>query len=253
MKTEPGSGLWIPANWAAPARVFAGITTRLGGVSHSPFNDLNLAAHVGDHPDSVRENRRRVKKALDLPSEPVWLNQIHGCSIIKGKPVAKPATADGCYTDQTGIVCTVMTADCIPLLLCNRSATEIAAVHVGWRGIGAGIIPAALASFRENAANLLAWIGPHIGSNHYEVGDEVRVACISVDHDTAGGFIRNNAGRWQASLEEIARIVLINNGLTSIYSDGRCTFTEDHYFYSYRREKRTGRMASLIWMAKTNN
>ena len=245
--------IWLPANWPAPPWVYAGITTRQGGISEAPFDSLNLALHVGDHADSVTQNRRLVSEALNLPSEPIWLNQIHGNHIIKGTMTDGPATADGSYTNQRRIVCTVMTADCIPLLLCHRSGTEIAAIHVGWRGLCAGIIPAAIDTFHGDVVDLLAWMGPHISATYYEVGDEVRNACTAVDEDTETGFTRNHHGRWQANLEEITRIILINNGLTSIYSAGRCTFSENHCFFSYRREKRTGRMASFIWMDKTDN
>lgn len=253
MSAKPTPDFWLPANWNAPPRVYAGITLRQGGVSGTPFDSLNLAMHVGDHPESVQENRRRVAEALDIPSEPVWLNQAHGKSVIKGGMNGKPQTADGCYTDQTGVVCAVMTADCIPLLLCNRAGTEIAAVHVGWRGLCAGIIPAALARFREEPGSLLAWIGPHICPKHYEVGNEVRNACGGMDEDTLSGFSRNANGKWQANLEAITRIILINNGLTSISGAGRCTFSEDRCFYSHRRAIPTGRMASFVWMEKTTN
>lgn len=253
MGTEPASDLWLPANWNAPPRIAAGTTLRRGGVSRAPFDSLNLAMHVGDLPGAVTENRRRVAEALELPSEPVWLNQIHGDTVIKGSPHGKPVSADGCYTDQGGVVCAVMTADCIPLLLCNRAGSEIAAVHVGWRGLCAGIIPAAMASFQEKAANLLAWIGPHISAKHYEVGNEVRAACADMDEDAINGFTRNQQGNWQADLDKITRIILVKHGLTAVSGCGRCTYAEDRDFFSYRRANRTGRMASFIWMAKSNN
>ena len=253
MATEPAGAIWLPANWKTPLRVAAGITLRRGGVSRAPYDSLNLALHVEDQPAAVTENRRRVAEALALPSEPVWLNQVHGNTVIKASPNGKPVSADGCYTDQAGLVCAVMTADCIPLLLCNRIGTEVAAVHVGWRGLCAGVIPAAVAKFNSDAADLLAWIGPHIGAPHYEVGNDVRDACAAMDPDTIDGFTPNPHGNWQADLEKITRRVLVNQGLTAVFSSGRCTYAEDRDFFSYRRAGRTGRMASFIWMAESGN
>lgn len=253
MGTEHGPEIWLKADWPAPPWISAGTSTRLGGASNVPFDSLNMAMHVGDDPESVDKNRKRVCELLNLPSQPVWLNQKHGNTIITNPLHPVSIAADGSYTNQKGIVCTVMTADCIPLLISNKAGKEIAAVHIGWRGLCSGIISSAIELFRDSPANLLAWIGPHISTDHYEVGDEVRNACAALDDSTVTGFVRNQNRRWQADLEEITRIILTKNGISSIFSAGHCTFSENHLFFSYRRNYKTGRMASFIWMDKTGN
>ncbi len=184
---------WLPAHWPAPAHIRAGTTTRLNGVSRAPFDSCNLAGHVGDEPHAVTENRRRLYERLNLPSEPAWLEQQHGNRILRpGRDALVPA--DGSHTDSAGTVCTILTADCVPLLLCDRAGAEIAALHVGWRGLCKRVIKHGLSLFSSPPRELLAWVGPHIRQEHYEVGLEVVSACSSIWADTAAAIVpsRNN-------------------------------------------------------------
>lgn len=212
-----------------------------------PYNSLNLATHVGDDPDAVAWNRNQLSVVLDLPSEPVWLNQIHGDRIICAE-FMQDNNADGIYTDQAGLVCTVMTADCVPVLICNQAGTRIAAVHVGWKGYCADIISNALDLFRDEVSNLRVWIGPHIGRNNYEVGDDVRNACLAKHQELTSAFSQNPRSRWQADLELMVRHTLGLHGISRVVSANLCTYAESAMFYSYRRDGHTGRMASMIWI-----
>jgi len=247
MDNRPINLSWIPAVWNVPAWIKAGITTRLGGNSRPPWGSLNLATHVGDDVVSVRQNRQHVVSLLGLPAEPVWLNQVHGHRVICAEDMDN-TTADGTYTGQRGTVCTVMTADCVPVLLCNTEGTRVAAVHVGWKGLCAGVLDNALGLFDDQAAGLLVWIGPHISSSHYEVGNDVRDACLAKDPELASAFMPNPRGRWQADLEGMIRHQLHLFGTRHITSTNRCTYAEPDLFYSYRRDGQTGRMASMIWI-----
>jgi len=240
---------WIAASWDAPARIRAGTTTRLGGVSRPPYDSLNLARHVGDKPALVRQNRDRLRELCCLPSDPLWLAQTHSNRIIEADRNESMA-ADAAWTRRSGIVCAILTADCVPLLLCDRNGTRIAAVHVGWRGLHTGIVEETLRRFEPGRHSLLAWLGPHICARHYEVGDEVRDACLRGRPGSAAAFRRNRHGRWQCSLETLIATRLKKHGITATTS-GHCTFGEPERFYSYRRTKTTGRMASLIWMDNT--
>jgi len=240
---------WLPANWNAHPRIRAGITTRQGGYSPPPFDSLNLAMHVGDNPRTVERNRRTIARLLRLPAEPAWLVQQHGCRIIEASSGRDPA-ADGSYSGQPGVVCAVLTADCVPLLLCNRQGSCIAAVHVGWKGYCRGIIGQALSLFAGNPADIQAWIGPHISRPNYEVGSDVRDACLETEPGLCGAFVNTSAGRWQAGLEQMIRFSLITRGVREIFSSDLCTSVRADDFFSYRRDGRTGRMAALIWIDK---
>jgi YfiH family protein len=240
---------WIAAEWDAPDRVKAGVTTRIGGCSYSPFTSLNLATHVGDDGGAVTRNRQHISATLALPSEPVWLDQIHGDRLISAENSANK-TADGIYTDQAGVVCVIMTADCVPVMLCNEEGSLVAAVHIGWKGLCAGILDNALRLFKDRPAGLHVWIGPHIGSRNYEVGNDVRDACLAKDPELVKAFEPNPRGRWQANLEGMIRHQLHMHGSKHIASANRCTFAESDLFYSYRRDGQTGRMASMIWIER---
>lgn len=241
---------WTAARWPAPPHIRAGTTTRGGGISRPPFDSLNLARHVGDDPEAVDCNRAMLQRDLDLPGAPLWLEQTHSDRVIR-LPEDDDRRADAAVTDRPGLVCAVLTADCVPVLLCNRGGTRVGAVHVGWRGLCKGILDNALALMGEDPAALLAWVGPHIGAAAYEVGDDVRDACLARLPRAAGAFSPNPRGRWQCSLSALIALSLNRLGLTRISLAGRCTFTESAAFYSYRREARTGRMASLIWMDRS--
>jgi hypothetical protein len=210
---------------------------------------LNLAEHVGDDVMAVYRNRMYLKDALRLPSEPFWLNQAHGNQAVILPRAPCIDTADAAYTDRPMMVCAILTADCIPLLICNRQGTEIAAVHAGWRGLATRVIERTLTLFKCSITDLMAWIGPCIGPDHYTVHDDVRNACINDLPDGAlEAFTSNGRGGWQADLVKLAVMQLANAGIIDIATSNLCTYAESSLFYSYRREKKTGRMASLIWM-----
>ena len=240
--------LIIP-DWPAPVRVRAASTTRQGGASASPYDSLNLAEHVGDDPVCVADNRRRLAAMLGYAAEPAWLEQVHGVEVVAAETVHAPVAADAAWTRAPGQPCVVMTADCLPVLLCDRAGTVVAAVHGGWRGLAGGAIAAAVAAMNAPPTELLAWLGPAIGPDAFEVGEEVRAAFLRLDAGNVGCFRPSPAGRWLADIENLARRQLRRLGVRAIYGGGCCTFSEPERFFSYRRENRTGRMATLIWLA----
>ena len=240
----------IRPDWPAPPWVHACTTTRLGGISTGVYAALNLGDHVGDEPHRVARNRTLVRTTLDLPSEPVWLTQVHGCEVIEIGPAAPPGhTADAAIARRPGAVCAVMTADCLPLLVCNRRGHSVAAVHAGWRGLAAGVIESTLAALDEAPADLLAWLGPAIGPTAFEVGPEVREALLAADPAVASAFQPGTDDRWLADLFALARARLMRAGVTQIFGGGDCTWSAPDRFFSFRRDGVTGRMASLIWMS----
>jgi purine-nucleoside/S-methyl-5'-thioadenosine phosphorylase / adenosine deaminase len=240
--------LGAAAEWPAPAHVRARVSHRHGGVSTAAYASLNLAAHVGDAADRVRENRRRLAEAWDLPAEPVWLEQVHGTVVADLDDGPWTGPADAAVTSRAGVVCAIMTADCLPVLLTDRDGTRIAAAHAGWRGLAAGVLPAAVAALGRPAATVLAWLGPAISAPAYEVGAEVRAAFVAADSGAEVAFAPNARGRWQADLTALARLSLAACGVTAVYGGGECTFTSPERFFSHRREAPCGRMASMIWL-----
>lgn len=237
---------WIPADWPAPAHIHAGTTTRLKGASRHPFDSFNLAAQVGDRPDAVAGNRRQLRARLKLPAQPAWLQQQHGNRVIRVKQ-GRRADADGAYTDTAGEVCAVLTADCIPLLLCDRAGTGIAALHIGWRGLCSRVIKHGLSMFDAAPQDLLAWIGPHIRQENYEVGADVVSACSSIWTDTRAAIRPGRPDHWYLDLGKLVKHELLQLGVTQVYDCNRCTYADKDLFYSYRRDGVTGRMATLIW------
>lgn len=237
--------LLIP-DWPAPARVRSCITTRAGGVSLSPFDSFNLGAHVGDEPNAVAENRQRL--SAELGCEPAWLQQVHGVAVVEADPQIV-AEADASWTAIAGVASAVLTADCLPVLFCDREATRVAAAHAGWRGLAAGVLEATLTTLALPPEQMLVWLGPAIGPQAFEVGAEVREAFL-VDHPHAAeAFLPSrNSGCYMADIYQLARIRLAACGVSAVYGGGGCTYT-DPRFFSYRRQSRTGRFASLIWLA----
>jgi len=241
------SKLIIP-QWPRPPGVAACSSTRVGGVSVAPWNSLNLGAHCGDDLAHVEENRNRVYAAANFPSKPVWLEQVHGKTVLKltGEPYASKR-ADASYSNTASAVCAVMTADCLPVLFCNKSGTEVAAAHAGWRGLCEGVLEETVACFQDEPQNIMAWLGPAIGPQAFEVGPEVREAFMEKDAQAESAF-RPVAGKYMADIYQLARQRLANVGVQHVYGGDRCTFTEEHDFFSYRRDRTTGRMASFIWL-----
>jgi YfiH family protein len=223
-------------------------TTREGGVSRAPFDALNLADHVGDRPEAVEQNRDLLRRRLRLPAEPVWLEQVHGCNVAACDSAGPRPQADAGYTDRQGVVCAVLTADCLPVLFCDRQGTRVAAAHAGWRGLAGGVLETAVAELAVPPAQLLAWLGPAIGPQAFEVGAEVRRAFAEQHAEAGDAFAAQANGRWLADLYRLARIRLGALGVNAVYGGGLCTFSDRERFYSYRRDQVTGRMATLIWL-----
>ena len=234
--------------WPAPPNIQACVTTREGGVSSGAYASLNLAAHVADEVAAVQKNRALLKQALALPSEPVWLQQVHGAGVVDAADAEASRQADGAYTRARNVVCSVMTADCLPVLMCNRQGTRVAAAHAGWRGLHAGVIEQTVAALQQSPADLLVWLGPAIGPDAFEVGDEVKRAFEQDLVQAEQAFRASRPGHWWADIYLLAQQRLQRLGIEAIYGGGLCTFKDAQQFYSYRRDGKTGRMASLIWM-----
>lgn len=236
----------ILPEWPAPANVRALQTTRRGGVSRGPFASLNLGDHVGDHPVAVAANRSILER--ELPAPPVWLKQVHGIAVADADHAAPGGEADAAVARQSGKVCVVMTADCLPVFLCDRAGTVVAAAHAGWRGLCAGVVEATIAAMQVPAAELLAWLGPAIGPQAFEVGGEVRAAFTAHDPAAAQAFVAHGEGKWLADIWQLARQRLAAAGVGAVFGGGRCTVSEADAFFSYRRDSKTGRMGSCIWL-----
>lgn len=222
-------------DWPAPSNVKALVTTRAHG---------NLAHHVGEQKSAMAA---RVALRARLPSEPAWLNQVHGTRCVAAESALPDTEADASMTRTPGVVCAVLTADCLPVLLCDEAGTVVAAAHAGWRGLLAGVIEATVQEMATAPESLMAWLGPAIGPSAFEVGDEVRAAFVAADAGAAA-FVARSEGKWLCDLYALARQRLAALGITRVFGGDRCTFSEAEIFFSYRRERETGRMASLIWL-----
>ena len=237
---------WITPDWPAPANVYAATTLRTGGVSVGAFNCLNIALHVGDDAGFVRQNRLIIKEMLNLPEEPKWLEQIHSNQVIDAACGDLIKQADASYTNKSGIVCAVMTADCLPLLVCASDGSQVAAIHAGWKGLVNGIIESTLNKMHSPPSDLLAWIGPSICQKCYEVGNEVYQK-FTQQYPVSKKAFRPKNTQWLASLPQIAELILQSNGVNSVYQSELCTFELENELYSYRRTPQTGRIGTLIW------
>lgn len=240
---------WIRPDWPVPSNVRSAATLRIGGASRGPFASLNLGSHVGDDPAAVAENRSRLRAALALPSEPVWLNQVHGNAVVDAAPHSTLPTADAAVARTANRVCAVLTADCLPVVLCDRRGTSVAAAHAGWRGLAGGVLSATVEAMCVQPDQLLAWLGPAIEPEAFEVGAEVREQFVARASADAAAFITNSRGRWQADLYALARLELTRLGVTAIHGGGFRCYAEGDRFFSYRRDGQTGRMATMIWIA----
>jgi YfiH family protein len=265
MRNLVNSSDWLLPDWPAPARVRSLVTTRAGGVSVGPYTSLNLGDHVGDDPLAVSKNRQGLDR--HLPGPPCWLRQVHGTTVVDAAAACPGESfeADGVFSHSPGVVCAVMTADCLPVLLCDHSASVVAAAHAGWRGLQAGIVEQTVAAIGVPGEQLLAYLGPAIGPEAFEVGDEVRSAFIDAYPEAVAAFVPSSqarnlaqvgapsalrpAARWLADIYLLARQRLRRSGVNAIYGGAYCTVSEPQRFFSYRRDGVTGRMASLIWLA----
>lgn len=248
----------VRADWPAPAHIHAVVTTRAGGVSLAPWDSLNLGTHVGDDPAHVRENRQRLLSALRKTAcceTPQWLEQVHGTTVVEAESEADRRVcwvpeADAVTATQQDVPCVVMTADCLPVFFCDSKGSRVAVAHAGWRGLCHGVLESTLDTFRD-PADVMAWLGPAIGPEKFEVGVEVRAAFLQRDSAAESAFVPGlNKGRWLADIYALAHRRLQLSGIGSVHGGGLCTVTDSARFYSYRRDGRTGRMAAVIWRSE---
>ncbi|UDL04364.1 peptidoglycan editing factor PgeF [Marinobacter sp. CA1] len=240
----------IRPDWPAPPHVHAGCTTRQGGVSETPWASLNLGDHVADKAADVAINRTRLATELGLPETAFgWLRQVHGTQVVR-LPVPAGVSADASVTAEPGLVCSILTADCLPVLLCDRAGTCVAAAHAGWRGLCAGVIEQTVAAMGCPPAELMAWLGPAIGPDAFEVGPEVRAAFLQSDAGADSAFVPSptHPERFLANIYLLARLRLASIGVTAVYGGDLCTVSDAARFFSYRRDGETGRQASFIWL-----
>jgi len=237
----------LTPDWRAPPNVRAAITTRRGGVSRGPHASLNLGSHVEDDPEAVRRNRALLRAQLALPAEPCWLNQTHGTELVEAAFAAQPPAADAAFSRTRGQVCAILTADCLPILLCNRSGTTVLAIHAGWRGLLDGIIARCVQTLAEDPAQWMAWIGPGISGDAYEVGPEL-VTRFTTREPRWSRYFAPLQDKMRADLPALAADQLAMAGITDITRYAGCTASEPERFFSYRRDGLTGRFASLIWL-----
>lgn len=236
--------------WPAPRQIKAFHTLRTGGTSPAPYDSFNLGFHTGDAATHVAANRLLLKTELNLPNEPIWINQVHGITAIPALPENREATADASFSNKINQICTVLTADCLPIFICHRLGTHVAAIHAGWRGLAHGIIEETLKALAQPPHDLLVWLGPAIGPGRFEVGEDVYQAFVNQDAKASEAFIPNKANHWLANLYQLAKLRLQKQGIHAVYGGDFCTYDAKDQFYSYRRDQgKTGRMASLIWIS----
>ena len=241
---------FIIPDWPAPKNVKALQTTRLGGVSLAPYDALNLGMHVKDSPLHVAQNRQLLSQFL--PSEPVWLKQVHGTRVVDAENASCEPEADASFTTRSNVVCVTMTADCLPVLLCDQAGTRVAAVHAGWRSLCDGVIESAVKEMQTEGKELMAWLGPAIGPQAFEVGAEVRAQFMQNDAEAESAF-KAHGDKYLGDLYQIATQRLNKLCITQIYGGGLCTFSDEARFYSFRRDGETGRMGTLIWLDSSVN
>ena len=251
----------LPANWPAPENIHAFTTLRHGlGVSEAPFDQFNHGnrySDQGDDPGIVEKNRELLVRKFSLPTRPHWLRQVHGVDVLRFDSAAEPTgnflhdepVADASVTSKKNVVLAVLTADCLPVLFCNQDGSEIAAAHAGWRGLADGMLENTVGAMQSNPEKIMAWLGPAAGPRAYEIGIDVRDAFIKHDPAASSAFLPTRENHWLVDLYQIARMRLEAMGVKKIYGGDHCTISEPEKFFSHRRDQRTGRMASIIWMS----
>jgi polyphenol oxidase len=240
---------WILPEWPAPAYVKAVTTTRKGGVSFPPFDSLNLGLYAGDDPNHVTQNRQFLKKTLALPHDPIWLKQMHGSNVVSTEQSETEPLADAIYSRTPYKICSVLTADCLPVLICSQRHYCVAAIHAGWKGLAAGIIENCIKHMDCPRQNLLAWLGPAIGPDAFFVGDDLVKLFTEQDPKTKTAFQAIKINCWLANIYLLAKYRLNSLGINAVYGGNDCTYIDKARFFSFRRDKITGRMASLIWIS----
>lgn len=242
----------ISPNWNIPPHIHAFTTVRTGGVSQPPFDSFNLGDHVNDNPEHVATNRALLVENFHLPQAPLFLTQTHSTKVIRLPYEGTPLEADAVYTNQPNQVCLVMTADCLPVLFVSQDGKEIAAAHAGWRGLCDGVLEATVAEFECEPSQISAWLGPAIGPKAFQVESEVIEQFCAFDAQAKDAFIEDSSasGKFLGNLYQIAKQRLNKLGIVNISGGEYCTYTEKERFFSYRRDKQTGRMATLIWRSE---
>jgi len=239
---------WIAPDWPAPANVCSLLTTRKGGVSQGVYSSFNLGNHVGDDPLAVAANRAQLAARV---GNPVWLEQVHGTCVVDAAQFAavdQAPQADAAFSRQPGVACVVMTADCLPVLFCDESGSVVATAHAGWRGLLAGVLEETIRAMAVPEKSLMTYLGPAIGPQAFEVGDEVRAAFVAASRDSAAAFKPGAPRKWLADIYLLARQRLAGQGVEQIFGGSFCTVSDKERFFSYRRDGQTGRMASVIWL-----
>lgn len=246
----------LEAHWPAPPGIRAFTTLRHGaGASQPPFDDFNLGARCGDASHAVEGNRRELVAAFWLPAPPRWLRQAHGSGVARFSGPVEPdehgegPEADAAVTDVPGVVLAILTADCLPVVLAVDDGSAVAVAHAGWRGLCAGVLEATVTALHGDAARVVGWLGPAAGPDAYEIGAEVRDAFIARDARAADAFVATRPGHWRVDLYALARQRLADSGVTRVFGGGLCTLSDPTRFFSHRRDQRTGRMATLAWIA----
>ncbi|MCX7116293.1 MAG: peptidoglycan editing factor PgeF [Gammaproteobacteria bacterium] len=239
----------LTPNWPAPSTVHAFTTTRLQGVSLPPYHANNLGDHVNDNPDDVTQNRQALRKRFQLPNEPIWLEQTHSthCVIVENTTERK---ADAAITRTPNQVLAILTADCLPILLCDREGREIAAIHAGWRGLADGVIESTLQQMQTPPHQLMAWLGPRICARCFEVGEEVMAIFLAKYPKASAAFFSHKPGKYMLDMGQISTLILQAHQISSIDDAEACTFEDKEHFFSYRRDGQTGRIATLIWISE---
>jgi len=241
---------FLEAVWPAPKNIIAGTTLRQSGFSQGSFGALNLGSHVGDNIDNVKRNRRLLRDAMNLPSEPCWLKQKHSAKVVIEPSNEIVLCADASITRTVEKVCVVLTADCLPILITSKSGDIISAIHAGWRGLAGGIVENTINTMKSSPNELLVWLGPAISQLAFEVGNDVRGIFLDLDINNESCFKGNKRGRWQADLYAIVKLKLNRLGVRDIFGGDECTFSDEKRLYSYRKDNECGRMASIIYMQK---
>ncbi|MBX2823582.1 MAG: peptidoglycan editing factor PgeF [Gammaproteobacteria bacterium] len=244
----------IRPDWLNLENIEAFTTTRAGGLSLPPYDSLNLGLHSGDDESTVRRNRQRLQQSVNLASDPAWLRQTHGIEVCDDFSQAQEKSFDAAWTDQPGQVLVILTADCLPVVFTNRAGSEIALAHAGWRGLADGVLRTTVERFSSTPAELSAWLGPAIGPDHFEVGDEVRQRFLDAlpDLDVSSAFVPGKApGKWYGDLYKLATLTLNRLGVQDVSGGHYCTYADSQRFFSYRRDgASSGRMATLCWIKK---
>jgi hypothetical protein len=241
--------IFLLPDWPAPESVRAAVTTRQSGASSAPYDSFNLGDHVGDKSRHVAQNRQQLITALQLPGSPLWLQQVHSTTVWQAEADSTQRVADAIIARSRQTVCAILSADCLPLLLCSQDGDEVAAIHVGWRGLAQGIIQNTIRQLKTPAGQMMVWMGPAIGPAAYEVDQPVHERFVHHNSALASCFTRSRAGHWQMDIYAIARQILGSLGVTHIYGGEHCTYSDSDLFFSHRRDGTTGRMASLIWIS----